>query len=291
VTWAPGPVVTRRRLGDELRRLRDRSGMKLEDVARTLECSPSKISRLETGKGIPRLRDIRDMLDAYRVPDGEQRERLLEWARTGQAPMWWSQYADVLPPGLDTYVEYEWDAARICAYEPYLVHGLLQTREYATAVLSRVWGIERSQDDIERMVEVRMQRQEALRPEHGLMFRCILDESTLYRVAGSPAALRTQLEHLLEAAAADHVDLRVLPFSAGLVAANIGPFAKLEFSAGLESGLVHVETATALIIWDPVEIASYERRLTEILEAAYSEAQSVPLIERAIRSVDRGGPA
>jgi transcriptional regulator with XRE-family HTH domain len=287
MTWSPGPVVTRRRLGGELKRLRDLSGLKLEDVARRLECSPSKISRLENGKGIPRTRDVRDMLDAYGVPEGEQRARLLEWARTGQAPMWWREYADVLPPVMATYVELEWDAARICAYESHLVHGLLQTPEYAAAVLDRVWSETRPGRDVARMVDVRLRRQEALRAEHGLMFRCVLDESTLYRVAGTPEVLRGQLQHLVDVAGAEHVDVRVLPFSAGLVAANVGSFAKLEFSAGLESGLVFVESPSAsAFVSDPEEIRPYEQRMADILGKALSEEDSVPLIERAIRRLD-----
>jgi transcriptional regulator with XRE-family HTH domain len=283
MTWSPGPVVTRRRLGAELKRLRDRSGLKLEDVARRLECSPSKISRLENGKGIPKSRDVRDMLDVYGIDDAEQRERLLEWAETGKQPMWWSDYADVLPLGLDTYVEYEWDAARICAYESHLVHGLLQTRDYAEAILG-TWHPSRSQRDLDRMVEVRLRRQEALAEDHGLQFRCVLDESTLYRAVGSPDVLRGQLEHLIDAAAAEHVDLRILPFSAGLVAGNLGPFAKLEFSEGLEEGLVHVEgpDGTTSFADDPMKLAEYEKRMEKILGAALSEKESVPLIKRAI---------
>lgn len=285
MTWSPGPVVTRRRLGGELKRLRDLSGLKLEDVAKRLECSPSKISRLENGKGIPRTRDVRDMLDAYGVLAGEQRERLLEWSRTGRAPMWWRQYADVLSPGTATYIELEWDAARICAYESHLVHGLLQTPEYAAVVLDRVWGSTRSKADVARMVDVRMRRQEALRAEHGLMFRCVLDESTLYRVAGSPSVLLGQLRHLVETATAEHVDVRVLPFAAGLVAADVAPFAKLEFSTGLESGLVYVESAAAFVS-EPDEIAPHERQMADILTAALPEAESVPLIEEAIRRLE-----
>jgi hypothetical protein len=114
------------------------------------------------------------------------------------------------------------------------------------------------------------------------MFRCVLDESALYRVAGSPKVLRGQLEHLLEVAAAEHVDLRVLPFSAGLVVANIGPFAKLEFSAGLESGVVHVEGSSTSLLVQAADISSYERRLGHIFEVALTEANSIPLIDRAI---------
>lgn len=287
MTWAHGPVVTRRRLGGELKRLRDAAGLKLEEVARQLECSTSKISRLENGKGIPRARDVRDMLDVYDVGSGDLRDRLLEWARTGQQPMWWSRYADILPADTATYVELEWDAARIHAYESHIVHGLLQTRDYARAVLNNAWQGTRSDADIERLVEVRMRRQEALTADHGLTFVCVLDESTLYRQAGSASVLRAELEHLTSLAGAEHVDVRILPFSAGLVAANLGPFAQLEFSDGLEAGLVYLERpGLSELIAEPAEVATHASRMASLLEVALSEEESVPLIEQAARRLD-----
>ena len=287
MTWAPGPVVTRRRLGGELRRLRERSNLKLEDVARRLECSPSKISRLENGKGIPRSRDVRDMLDAYGIGEGEERDRLLEWSRTGQSPMWWSAYADVLPPEVATYVELEWDAARIWAYESHIVHGLLQTRDYARAVLTNAYRDTHSTDDIERLVEVRMRRQEALTADHGLTFHCVLDESTLYRVVGSSAILRGQLEHLIGMALAEHVDVRVLPFSAGYFPAGRESFAKLEFSAGIENGMIYVERPgpASEFSTDPAELAVHDERMRAVLSASLVESTSVPLIEHAVRRI------
>lgn len=286
MTWSPGPLVTRRRLGGELRRLREGAGLKLDDVARRLECSPSKVSRLENGKGIPRTRDVRDMLDAFGVPDGDLRRRLLEWSRTGQQPMWWSEYADVLPPDTATYVELEWDAARIQAYESHIVHGLLQTRDYARAVLTNAWGGTKSPREIDRLVEVRMQRQEALTADHGLTFTCVLDESTLYRQAGSADILRGQLEHLIGKATAEHVDVRVLPFSAGLVAANLGSFAKLEFTTGIEHGLVYLERpGTSELLSDPNDVALHTERMRTLLDVALPEHESVPLMKGAAERV------
>jgi transcriptional regulator with XRE-family HTH domain len=284
MTWSPGPVVTRRRLGGELRRLREGLGLKLEDVARSLECSPSKISRLENGKGVPRWRDVRDMLDVYRVPDGEHRERLLEWARTGRAPTWWQAYADVLDPSMALYVEYEWDAARIDAYEAHIVHGLLQTRDYARGALRSFWGGTLTQAQIERLVEVRMRRQEALTADHGLTFRCVLDESTLYRVVDNADVLAAQVEHLIHIAEAEHVDLRVLPFSAGLVPASRESFSKLQFSAGIEHGLIYVERPVASeFLVDLDDVAVHDQRLAGLIDASLPEDEAVPLMKRALR--------
>ena len=241
MTSSPGPVVNRRRLGGELRRLREGLGLKLEDVARSLECSPSKISRLENGKGVPRWRDVRDMLDAYKVPEGDARDRLLHLAKSGQARMWWSDYRDVLPQAMGTYVELEWDAHRVTAYEPHIVHGLLQTRDYARAVLINAYGATYSAGAIERLVQVRMRRQEALAADHGLTFSCVLDESTLHRVVGSTRIQREEVEHLIAIAEAEHVDVRVLPFSSGLLPSSRDSFALLEFADQNVEDVVWVE--------------------------------------------------
>lgn len=284
MSQSPGPVVTRRRLGGELRRLREGLGLKLEDVARSLECSPSKISRLENGKGVPRWRDVRDMLEVYRVPEGDERERLLDWARTGRAPMWWSDYSDVLDPASALYVEYEWDAARIDAFETHVVHGLLQTREYARGALRTWWGRTLSEDQIERLVDVRLRRQEAMSVDHGMMFRCVLDESTLYRVVEGPDVLARQVERLIGLAEAEHVDLRVLPFSAGMVPASQESFSKLQFSAGIEHGLIYVErpgTASEFLA-DHADVAAYDLRLAELIDASLPEDEAVPLMKRAL---------
>jgi transcriptional regulator with XRE-family HTH domain len=285
MTWSPGPVVTRRRLGGELRRLREGAGLKLEDVARRLECSPSKISRLENGKGVPRTRDVRDMLDTYGVPE-ELRTLLLGWSKSGQARMWWQEYSDVLPPVMATYVELEWDAYRITAYEPHVVHGLLQTRDYARAVLDNVFGSSMSDEAIGRLVDVRMRRQEALTADHGLNFECVLDESTLHRVVGSARVQREQVEHLITIAEAEHVDVRVLPFAAGLLPSGLDSFAKLQYD-GFAEDMIYIEqpgTAGELID-DSVGVAERTDRLAALQAAALSEKDSIPLMEDAIRRI------
>ena len=288
MSQSPGPVVTRRRLGGELKRLRDRAGLKLEDVARKLECSQSKISRLENGKGVPRWRDVRDMLEAYGVPEGDERERLLEWAESGKARMWWQDYRDALPPAMATYVELEWDARRLLAYEPHVVHGLLQTRAYARAVLQNNYGSTSSATAIERLVEVRMRRQDALIAGHGLSFACVLDESTLHRVVASPLVQREQVEHLIAMAEADHVDLRVLPFSAGLLPSSRDSFAKLEFSESDVQDVVYIEQpgSAGEFLAGVEDVVDRGARLAAIHAASLPEKDSIPLMKEAVRRID-----
>ena len=129
------PTVRRRRLGMELRRLREASALMIEDVARHLECSMSRVSRIETGKSVARIRDVRDMLDLYKVTDEGQREQLLTLAKEAQQRGWWTEYEAVLSAGLDTYVGLEASAASIRSFQTHLVPGLLQTEEYSRALI------------------------------------------------------------------------------------------------------------------------------------------------------------
>jgi transcriptional regulator with XRE-family HTH domain len=275
MTWAPGPIVTRRRLGGELKRLRDRAGFKLDEVASRLECSPSKISRLENGKGLPKWRDVRDMLDAYGVGEGDLRSQLLEWARTGQRSNWWSKYADVLPPNVDQYMAFEWDAECIRSFEPLVVHGLLQTEDYARAVLSTVWIGERTSDQIERMVEARLFRHRVLSSDHGLQFCSIIDESTLHRRIGSPTVMIEQIDELERLSRLPNVELRIFPYEAGLRAPNVGAFAKLSFSSDVGRGIIHIERPEGSFFYDATsDVDRYGRLLDDIYDASLSPEET-----------------
>lgn len=282
MTWTPGPLVARRRLGAELRQLRDDAGVKLEAVASKLDCSLSKISRLETGKGIPRYRDVRDMLRVYGVAeDDDLGKQLLHWARVGRSSTWWSDYSDVLPPKFDEYVELEWDATRINAYESHVVHGLLQTHEYARAVLERAWP-HADPRHVSRLIEVRMRRQAVLASEHHLNFRCVLDESTLLRVVGDEQVMAGQVRHLVDLIANMRIDVRVLPFSAGLVAPNLGSFATLGFEGPIP-GVVHEERPGATLVSDdPALFVAQESIFAEIFKAALDRNATLYLLERRL---------
>jgi transcriptional regulator with XRE-family HTH domain len=287
MTWTPGPLVARRRLGAELRKLRDDKQMKLEVVAAELDCSLSKISRLETGKGIPRYRDVRDMLRVYDVgEDTEEGRRLLDWARDGRAATWWSAYSDVLPPKFDEYVELEWDASRIDAYEPHIVHGLLQTPDYAAGVLAAMLP-GRAQHQVDRLVEVRMRRQLALRRDEGrLSLRCFLDESALYRVVTSEQVLYAQLEHLVRCMDEPTVEVMVLPFRAGVFTNNLNAFAVVE--VGGVGRLVHLETSEGTMLLDDAgSLERHERVLAQIEAAALSRGETLALLKAQIGDLRR----
>src|SRR6201993_4164834 len=132
---AAGPTVRRRRLGTELRKLRESSGYKLEEVAAQLGVAPSTLSRIETGKAPTKSAYLNQMLEMYRVDDAGQRQVLVDMAREGHRKGWWAAYDDVLSSGFDIYVGLEAETAGIRSYEISVVHGLLQTQDYARAVL------------------------------------------------------------------------------------------------------------------------------------------------------------
>src|SRR5579862_1901306 len=155
---ALGPTVRRRRLGSELRKLRDANSLKLEEVAAALGVAPSTLSRIETGKAPTKSAYLNRMLEMYGVTDAGQRQVLVDMAREGHRKGWWAAYDDVLPSGFDIYVGLEAETAAIRSYEISVVQGLLQTTDYARAVLSEEFP-RHTVEQIDRMVDLRVQRQ------------------------------------------------------------------------------------------------------------------------------------
>lgn len=244
-----GPAVPRRRLGAELRRLREEAGLLIEDIAKELECSTSKISRLENGKGIPKIRDVRDMLTRYGVTDVRVRDRLLQWVHAGQQQGWWQEFSDVMQQEpataqLDTYIGLEADAERKWEYQSSVVPGLLQTASYARDVLASL-PFDFNVQQLDRLVELRLRRQEILfRADAPLQFTCVIDEAVLRRPVGGPAEMSKQLQEIARAAARPNIDVHVLPLRAGAHAAMINTFELLEFPGESDHEIVMVESLT-----------------------------------------------
>ena len=187
----PGPTVQRRRLGIELRRLREAAGKTIDEVAHVLECSDSKVSRIETGQVSVSPRDVRDMLEFYGVDD-ERRDELVEFARTARKKGWWEAYSDTQGAPL---VGLEVSAHHILVYETTLVWGLLQTEDYARAVIRAVRP-ELTDDQVERWTRFRIVRQELLTQAIQLAATSLLDKT----LAGDATAVE-ELEPGLWAAA------------------------------------------------------------------------------------------
>lgn len=235
------PTVRRRRLGMELRRLREASSLMIEDVARHLECSMSRVSRIETGKSVARIRDVRDMLDLYEVADAGQREQLLTLAKEAQQRGWWTEYEAVLSAGLDTYVGLEASAASIRSFQTHLIPGLLQTEEYSRALI-RVARPGESPANIDRMISLRRRRQTMLAESGHLELWAVLDEAVLRRPIGGAAVMRAQLTRLLEADELPSVTIQVLPFARGAHPGLDGAFTIMGFPDPTDLDVVYVDS-------------------------------------------------
>ncbi|MDQ2883369.1 MAG: helix-turn-helix domain-containing protein [Actinomycetota bacterium] len=282
-----GPVVPRRRLGAELRTLREQADLTIEDVAKELECSVSKVSRLETGQGIPKSRDVRDLLDRYGVTDHAHRDRLMRWVREGNRQGWWDDYSDVLAPdpgdpllpdNLSRYVALEQDASEVRGFETTLVNGLLQTEDYASAVLSTMSTADREATD--RLVELRMRRQDRLYvKEDPLTVHMVLDEAVLHRPIGGEQVMRGQLKRLIADSRRPNIAFQVLPFSVGAHRSVDGSFVMLTFPDSDDNDLVYVESHLGqLYLEKEHDVEVYEQIFDALVDMCMSAEQSVTFV-------------
>lgn len=247
------PTVRRRELGVLLRALRTERGWTVEQVAEQLLVSPSKISRLETGQRGASARDIRDLCDLYGVPDA-LRQQLLDLAAEGKQQAWW-QSRD-LP--YSNYVGLEAAAASISDLGLGVVPGLLQTADYGRAVL-RAALPRLSEEVIQQRLDSRTQRQELLVSGSPPQFQTVIDEAVLHRVAGNRDIMRAQLDRLLEASELCHVDIRIMPYEAGLLPTNTHKFIILSFDQPTVPSVVFIEHLTGDIYLDrPDDVRAYE---------------------------------
>ncbi|MCW7944513.1 XRE family transcriptional regulator [Streptomyces hygroscopicus] len=236
------PTVRRRRLGQELRRLRELKGMTAEEVAERLLVSQSKISRLENGRRSISQRDVRDLCGVYEVEDQRVVESLMEMARDSRQQGWWHAFGDI---PYSVYIGLETDAESLRVYEPQIITGLLQTRSYAEALILGALP-ETSPADIDKRVQVRMRRQERIAAENNpLRLWVVLDEAALRRVVGNNHVMREQLDHLAEMSRLPHVTVQVLPFEVGAHPGLNGQYAILEFADAADSSVVYLEGVTS----------------------------------------------
>ncbi|MDN5915497.1 MAG: helix-turn-helix domain-containing protein [Pseudonocardia sp.] len=270
------PTGARRRLGAELRRLRGNAGLRLDEVGRELDCSTSKISRLENGKGIPKPRDVEDLIRIYRVTAELEKAMLRRLVHESRSQGWWETYTDGLSAErfvLDSpgrYAALETDAVGIDSFDLAVLHGLVQTSDYTRSILTallprhEVW-------EIDRLVDLRGHRQRALSSgSDPLRLLDVIDEGALRRVVGGPAVMVGQMERLLELADMPNVVLHVLPFGAGMHRAHSGQFSILEIPDELGSDLVYTEShAGDTYLSDTVDVRLYRA----ILDDARARAQ------------------
>jgi len=278
------PTVRRRRLALELRRLREAAKLTCEEVAEHLECSASKISRVETGRVSVSPRDVRDMLELYGVPVA-QRESLVQLARDSRQKGWWHAFSDTMQPQFATYVGLESAASEIRIYEVSLIPELLQTEDYARAVI-RSGMMSSPSDDIDRQVALRMARQPAITRDDPPKVWAVLDEAALRRQVGGPGLMRLQLEHLLAQASLPNVAVQVIPFGGGAHPAMGRPFIILVFPERVDTDVVYLEDLTsALYVEDVAEVDRYNVFFNHLRATALSFDDSSALITSVLKEM------
>lgn len=259
---AVSPTMRRRRLAAELRRLRQDSGLSIEDVASGLGWQPSKLSRIENRQIGISTPDLRKLLDVYKVEDRAYRNELSEMARRATERGWWQSFSSgVVPSPLANLIGLETEARTIRSYEPELVPGLLQTEAYARAIM-RAWQPAWTAADIDRRVEIRLGRQDVLH-ETGAgtlpQVNCVINEAVLRRTVGGNEVMHEQIEALAKERDPANVTVQVLPFNSGAHPAMTGPFQIMTFFDPGDLGVVHVESAmSALTLERPEELRRYD---------------------------------
>jgi transcriptional regulator with XRE-family HTH domain len=275
----PSATVRQRRLARALRRLREGADLTIEQVAEKLELSPSTVSRIETAQVGVRPRDLRELLDIYGV-GGAQRDELLEIARERRQQAWWQEYRD-LPN--NAVAGFEAEAASISQYAALLVPGLLQTEAYARVVLEAI-RLNPKAGDIQRRMELRMNRQALLTDEQAPTYWVVLDEAVLRRTVGGRQVMHAQLERLIDAAALPSVTLQVLPFTAGAHAGMDGEFTILSLRDPEDPDVVFIENTGGDAY---IENTAVTRRYNSIFDHLRSVAQDPAESVRILADIKR----
>ncbi|MFF8992196.1 helix-turn-helix domain-containing protein [Streptomyces sp. NPDC014983] len=275
------PTVRRRRLGQELRKLREQKNMTAEEVAERLLVSQSKISRLENGRRSISQRDVRDLCGVYEVEDQRVVDSLMEMARDSRQQGWWHTFGDI---PYSVYIGLETDAESLRVYEPQIVTGLLQTPAYAEALVRGALP-ETSAAEIEKRVGVRMRRQERITDEKNpLRLWVVLDEAALHRVVGSRLVMREQLEHLLALSELPHVTVQILPFEVGAHPGLNGQYAILEFADAADSSVVYLEGVTSdLYLEKAQDVQKYAVMYEHLRAQSLNVEASRQLIDRVAK--------
>jgi transcriptional regulator with XRE-family HTH domain len=268
------PTVRRRELGALLRALRQERGLIVEHVAERLLCSPSKVSRMETGQRGATLRDVRDLCDIYGVTDAAQRDHMARLATEGRQQGWWQGFE------LDyfsTYVGLEEEATSLRNYQSAAVPGLLQTPAY-TRAMHETARPELTAERIDRMIEVRLKRQQLLVRDPPLQVWAILDEAVLHRHVGGVSVMKEQLGRLVELAMLPHVTIQVIPFSAGAHPAMESTFNILDFQPPTPS-VVYVEGLIGFMYLErPQDISRYQVVFEHLGTQSLTPRESIELI-------------
>ena len=278
-----GSTARRMVLGGQLRRLRESKGISREDAGYSIRGSGSKISRLELGRVGFKERDVADLLTLYGITDHAERQSFLDMVRQSSQPGWWNRYSDLMPAWFQDYVGLEESASRIQAFEVQFVPGLLQTEQYSRAIVRR--GLpEASDDEVDRRVTLRMQRQKTLSQPRAPRLWAVVDEAVLRRPTGGRAVLRLQIEHLLEVTQQPNISLQVVPFEGGSAAE--GAFTILRFAEPELPDIVYLEhLGGALYLDKSDEVELYTKIAHRLAVEAETPENSRKMLAQCIKEL------
>jgi transcriptional regulator with XRE-family HTH domain len=269
------PTVRQRELGLRLRELRTAKNLTVEMVAKELLCSPTKISRAETGVRRATLRDVRDLCGIYEV-DPETSAELMELARDAYKPGWWTKYDDLRIAPL---IGMQQSATAITTFGMYFFPALLQSEDYARAIIKGI-APKIAEKILDQRIEARMERQKLLQGPTPPKYRALLDEAVLRRHIGGPAVMRDQLDRILSLIREEKTTVQIIPYTVGAYGASDSNFTYLEFGGTKLPDLVYVETLVSqLYIERPDEVDRYSEALDYLRDSALNPRDSAKKIE------------
>ena len=277
-----GPAVLRMMVGAHLRRLREERGISREDAGYSIRGSGSKISRMELGRVALKERDVADLLTLYGVSGQPECATVLELAARASASGWWRAYADHVPSWFEPCLGLEQGASVIRSYEIQCIPGLLQTEDYARAIVHlghRAAG----EEEVEARVRLRMRRQQVITRQDPARLWAIIDEGALRRPVGGPETMRGQIQHLIDSVALGNVTVQVLPFHATAHAAAAGPITILRFPEWELPDVVYLEQLNGAIYPDrPAELERYWDAMNRLVTEAESPAMTVETLHQIL---------
>jgi len=280
-----GPTVLRILLGAQLRRLRESVGITREDAGYHIRASGSKISRMELGRVSFKERDVADLLEFYGVTDATERDSLIQLTKEANATPWWQKYQDVVPDWFGVYVGLEEAAQLIRSYEVQFVPGLLQTEEYARAVVMQ-GAPDIEPNEAERRVAVRMGRQQLLTRSNPPRLWAVVDEAALRRPMGGRDVHAAQIERLLDAVGEPNITLQVMPFRYGGHGAEGGAFTIMRFPEADLPDMVYMEYLTGALYLDkPDEVERYAAVMERLSVAGTSPERTREMLTTVLKEI------
>lgn len=288
MTVGQRPTVRRRRLRSELRQRREDAGLTQEQVAAEMEWSLSKLVRIEAGTVGISTNDLRALLGLYGLRERERVDEMLELARAARQRMWWTSYKNMVGPAYLEFIGLVAEASTIRYFHPMVVPGLLQTEDYARAIITDGATAVLEPDDIDTRVDIRMTWiTDVLGRPDPPQFVVVLDEAVIRRRVGGPQVMAGQLRHLAALAAKPYLRLGIVPFTAGAHPGLYGSFALLEFTDPADDTILYLENApTDMILRDrPTEISRYEAAFGRLVQTALPAQETIAVLNEAAQSV------